>query len=72
MHYHFNFSLGSMATTNLFFNYERSIALYELKCSGNETNIWESMYNTSYGGQICGHYDDASVFYMREFKNTML
>ena len=30
MHYHFNFSLGSMATTNLFFNYERSIALYEL------------------------------------------
>ena len=56
-----------MATKNLFYNYEWSIGLYELRCSGNESNIWECVYNTSNGGQICGHYDDASVFCMREF-----
>ena len=56
-----------MATSNLFLNYERPIGLFELRCSGNETNIWECLYYTSYGGQSCGQYDDASVFCMCEF-----
>ena len=56
-----------MATTKLFYNYERPIGLFELKCFGNETNIWDCAYNTSNGGQSCSHYDDASVFCMREF-----
>ena len=71
IHYNFNLSLGSMATTNLFYNYDWSIGLYELRCSGNETNIWDCSYNTSYGGQYCGRYDDASVFCMREFSNVI-
>ena len=56
-----------MATTNLFLNYERPIGLFELRCSGNETNIWDCLYNITDGGQYCGQYNDASVFCMRKF-----
>ena len=61
-----------MATTNLFLNYDWSIGLFQLRCSGNETIIWECSYSTSYGGQSCGQYDDASVFCMREFTDVIL
>ena len=61
-----------MATTNLFLDYERPTGLYELRCSGNETTIWDCKYNSSYGGQSCSQYDDASVFCMREFTNVIL
>ena len=61
-----------MATTNLFFNYERQIGLFELRCYGNETNIWDCSYNTSYEEQSCGLYDDASVFCMRESGDVIL
>ena len=61
-----------MATTNLFLDYERPIGLYELRCSGNEINIWDCTYNTSHGETYCGRYDDASVFCMRKFNNVIL
>ena len=56
-----------MGTTNLFLNYEWPIGLFDLRCSGNETNIWDCEYNISNGGQNCGQHNDASVFCIREF-----
>ena len=58
-----------MATKNIFLNYEWPIGLFELKCSGNETTIWDCTYNTSHGGQYCYQRNDASVFCMRELYN---
>ena len=58
-----------MATTNLFLNYEWPIGLFELRCSGKETNIWDCIYNTTDGGQYCYQHNDASVFCMRKFIN---
>ena len=59
--------LGAMATKNIYLNYEWPIGLFELRCSGNEINIWDCSYNTSNGGQYCHQHNDASVFCMREF-----
>ena len=56
-----------MATKNLFVNYEWPIGLFELACIGNETNIWDCMYNMTNEGQLCNQDNDASVFCMREF-----
>ena len=58
-----------MATTNLFLNYEWPIGLFELRCSGNENNIWDCSYNITDGGQYCYQHNDASVFCMRKFIN---
>ena len=55
-----------MATTNLFLNYEWPTGLFDLRCSGNETNIWDCRYNITDGGQYCYQHNDASVFCLRE------
>ena len=57
-----------MATANLFLNYEWPIGLFELRCSGNETNIWDCVYNNT-NGEYCSQHNDASVFCMRMFIN---
>ena len=63
-----SFLLGSLATTNLFLNYEWPTGLFELRCSGNfETNIWDCICNITDGGQYCYQHNDASVFCLREF-----
>lgn len=58
---------GAMAITNLFVNYEWPVGLFELACIGNETNIWDCMYNITNERQLCDQDSDASVFCMREF-----
>ena len=59
--------LGSMATTNLFLNNEWPIGLFKLKCSGNETKIWDCLFKISDERQNCGQDNDASVFCMCKF-----
>ena len=56
--------LGTMATKNIFLKYDWSVGLFVLKCSGNETTIWNCTYNKSNGGQYCYKCNDASVFCM--------
>ena len=60
-----------MATTNSFFNYEWSIGLFELRCSGNENNIWDCSYNITDEGEYCDQHNDTSVFCMRKFITTL-
>ena len=45
--------------------------MFELRCSGNETNIWDCTYNITDGGEYCGQHNDASVFCMRKFITTL-
>ena len=56
-----------MAAKNIFFNDKWPIGLFELRCSGSETNIWDCTYNKTSRGQYCYQHNDASVFCMREF-----
>ena len=65
-----NYVIGAMATRNLFINSEWPIGLFELTCSGNETNIFDCTYDITDGGQNCDQTDDSSVFCMRKFNTT--
>ena len=52
---------GALATTNIFINYEWAVGLFDVQCYGNETTLWDCMYNTV-NKQSCTQYNDASVF----------
>ena len=56
-----------MATTNLFLNNQWPIGMFELRCLGKETKIWDCISKISHEGHNCGQYNDASVFCMRKF-----
>ncbi|XP_019860164.1 PREDICTED: deleted in malignant brain tumors 1 protein-like [Amphimedon queenslandica] len=55
---------GAQAVTGVFIDYEWSIGIYELHCIGNESTIWDCIYQTSNTGQQCSQSTDASVFCM--------
>ena len=46
--------------------------MFELTCSGNETEVWDCSYKISDEGQNCGQHNDASVFCMSRFKQIQI
>ena len=60
-----------MAAKNTFLNYEWPTGLFELRCSGNETNIWDCTYSKTDGEQYCYQYNDASVFCMCKYNEKI-
>ena len=56
---------GAIATKN--HNYEWPIAFDELHCYGNESSIWDCLYDISDNGSSCTQSDDAAVVCMGMF-----
>ena len=56
---------GAIAMKN--YNYEWPIAFDELHCYGNESSIWDCLYDISDNGSSCTQSDDAAVVCMGMF-----
>ena len=53
-----------MATTGIFIDNEWPMGIFNLRCKGNESTIWDCMYDTIGNRDKCHQGHDASVFCM--------
>ena len=53
--------LGAIAASNVFVDYEWPVMISGLFCYGNESRLWDCMYERVSNEQSCSQVNDASV-----------